>query len=125
MTRPSGATRSRCGAASTPRSQASALFAQFDEAAGAKNYAEAIARYEQIPPTSIYKRRAKPRYDEARTLLSPSTWPPPTRRATAGKCAEVRTEVAEVMRLEPRNLHGEEMVRLCQADGKRRRWPSP
>ena len=45
------------------------LFAQFDEASTAKNYSEAMARFEQIPADSVYKRRAKPRYDEARTLL--------------------------------------------------------
>ena len=34
---------------------------------------------------------------------------------TAGKCAEVRTEVAEVVRLEPRNMVARDLVRLCRA----------
>ena len=94
--------------------QASAQFAQFDEASGAKNYAEAIARYEQIPAESIYKRRAKPRYDEARTLLVAEHMAAADKARAAGKCAEVRTEVAEVMRLEPRNLLAKDLVRLCK-----------
>ena len=32
----------------------------------------------------------------------------------AGKCADVRTEVAEVLRLEPRNLLAKDLVRLCK-----------
>ena len=94
--------------------EASAQFAQFDEAAGAKNYAEAIARYEQIPAESIYKRRAKPRADEARTLLVAEHMAAADKLRAAGKCAEVRTEVLEVMRLEPRNLLARDLVRLCK-----------
>jgi pSer/pThr/pTyr-binding forkhead associated (FHA) protein len=41
--------------------QGAVMFAQFDEASSAKNYGEAIERYDQIPGDSIYKRRAKPR----------------------------------------------------------------
>jgi pSer/pThr/pTyr-binding forkhead associated (FHA) protein len=94
--------------------QASAQFAQFDEASDAKNYAEAVARYEQIPLESIYKRRARPRYDEARTLLVAEHMATADKLRAAGKCAEVRTEVAEVMRLEPRNLLARDLVRLCK-----------
>ncbi len=94
--------------------EASAQFAQFDEASGAKNYAEAIARYEQIPAESIYKRRAKPRADEARTLLIAEHMAAADKLRAAGKCAEVRTEVLEVMRLEPRNLQARDLVRLCK-----------
>jgi hypothetical protein len=94
--------------------QAAPQFAQFDEASSAKNYAEAVARYEQIPAESIYKRRAKPRYDEARTLLVAEHMSAADKARAAGKCAEVRSEVAEVMRLEPRNLLARDLVRLCK-----------
>ncbi len=93
--------------------QGALMFAQFDEASTAKNYAEAMARFEQIPADSVYKRRAKPRYDEARTLLVAEHMSAADKARTAGRCAEVKTEVAEVIRLDPRNTIAREMVRLC------------
>jgi hypothetical protein len=90
------------------------LFAQFDEAASGKQYADAMARYEQIPADSVYKRRAKPRYDEARTLLVSEHMAAADKARTAGQCAEVRTEVTEIIRLDPRNTIAREMVRLCR-----------
>jgi pSer/pThr/pTyr-binding forkhead associated (FHA) protein len=93
--------------------QGALMFAQFDEASTAKNYAEAMARFEQIPADSVYKRRAKPRYDEARTLLVAEHMSAADKARTAGRCAEVKTEVAEVVRLDPRNTIAREMVRLC------------
>jgi hypothetical protein len=94
--------------------QGAVLFAQFDEASSSKNYSEAMLRYEQIPPDSIYKRRAKPRYEEARTLLVSEHMAAADKARTAGRCAEVKTEVAEVVRLDPRNTIAKEMVRLCR-----------
>jgi pSer/pThr/pTyr-binding forkhead associated (FHA) protein len=94
--------------------QAAALFTQFDEAAGEKNYAEAMDRYEQIPLTSVYKRRARPRYDEARALLVAEHLSAAEKARTAGRCAEVKAAAAEVARLDPRNQLGKEMVRLCR-----------
>ena len=49
--------------------QGASMFAKFDEAANAKNYAAAVSGFHQIPADSVYKRRAQPRYEEARTLL--------------------------------------------------------
>ena len=73
-----------------------------------------MARYEQIPADSMYKRRAKPRYDEARTLLVSEHMAAADKARTAGRCADVRTEVAEIIRLDPRNTIAREMVRLCR-----------
>jgi hypothetical protein len=36
------------------------------------------------------------------------------RARTAGRCAEVKTEVAEVVRLEPKNMMARDLVRLCR-----------
>ena len=94
--------------------QSAMLFAQFDEAAAAKNYPEAMARFEQIPADSVYKRRAKPRYDEARTLLVAEHMSAADKARTAGRCAEVKTEAAEIARLDPRNMMARELVRLCR-----------
>jgi pSer/pThr/pTyr-binding forkhead associated (FHA) protein len=94
--------------------QGSMLFAQFDEAASGKRYAEAMGRYEQIPADSVYKRRAKSRYEEARTLLVSEHMAAADRARTAGQCADVKSEVAEIVRLEPRNTIAREMVRLCR-----------
>jgi len=94
--------------------QGAVLFAQFDDASSAKNYAEAMSRYDQIPGDSIYKRRAKPRYDEARTLLVAEHMAAADKARTAGRCAEVKVEVGEVIRLEPRNMMARDLVRLCR-----------
>ena len=94
--------------------QGAVLFAQFDEASAAKNYSEAMERFEQIPADSIYRRRAKARYDEARTLLVAEHMSAADKARAAGHCNEVRMEVAEVVRLEPRNTIAKEMVRLCR-----------
>jgi hypothetical protein len=94
--------------------QGSMLFAQFDEASSAKRYAEAMDRYDQIPADSVYKRRAKTRFDEARTLLVSEHMATAEKARTAGHCAEVKTEVAEIARLDPRNTIAREMVRLCK-----------
>lgn len=95
--------------------QAAVLFAQFDEASTEKNYAEAVSRYEQIPPDSIYKRRAKSRYDESRALLVADLLATAEKARTAGRCAEVRAAAAEIGQLDPRNTLIKEMVRLCRA----------
>jgi ABC transport system ATP-binding/permease protein len=94
--------------------QSAMLFAQFDEASVAKNYSEAMAHFEQIPADSVYKRRAKLRYEEARTLLVAEHMSAADKARTAGRCAEVRTEVAEITRLDPRNMMARELVRLCR-----------
>ena len=94
--------------------QSAMMFAQFDEAAAAKNFPEAMARFEQIPADSVYKRRAKARYDEARTLLVAEHMSAADKARSAGRCAEVKTEVAEITRLDPRNNMARELVRLCR-----------
>jgi hypothetical protein len=105
--------------------QGAVLFAQFDEASSSKNYSEAMLRYEQIPPDSIYKRRAKPRYDEARTLLVAEHMASADKARLAGHCAEVKTEVAEVVRLDPRNTIAKEMIRLCRPRTEVAAAPAP
>jgi pSer/pThr/pTyr-binding forkhead associated (FHA) protein len=94
--------------------QAAIAFAQFDEASSAKNYTEALARYQEIPPDSIYKKRARPRYDDARTLVVAQHLGAAEKARAAGRCGDVRTETDEVLRLEPRNLLAKDMVRLCR-----------
>jgi hypothetical protein len=94
--------------------QAAVVFAQFDEASSAKNYTEAVARYQEIPTDSIYKKRARPKYDDARTLLVAEHLAAAEKARAAGKCGDVRTETDEVLRLEPRNLLAKDIVRLCR-----------
>jgi pSer/pThr/pTyr-binding forkhead associated (FHA) protein len=95
--------------------QGASLFAKFDEAANSKNYAEALAGYERIPPDSIYKKRAQPRYEEARSLLVAEHLESAEKARAAGRCAEVRAEAQAVIRLEPHNLLVRDMARLCRA----------
>ena len=81
----------------------------------AKSYADALARYEQIPVDSVYKRRAQARATKRRgRCWWPSTWPPPSRRGRQGAaptCAPRRPPSRGWIR---RTLVGREMVRHCR-----------
>jgi pSer/pThr/pTyr-binding forkhead associated (FHA) protein len=94
--------------------QAAVAFAQFDEASGAKNYQEVLARFQEIPQDSVYKKRARPRFEEARSAIVAEHLATAERARAAGRCGEVRAEADEVIRLEPRNLLAKDMVRLCR-----------
>jgi pSer/pThr/pTyr-binding forkhead associated (FHA) protein len=95
--------------------QGASLFAKFDEAANAKNYADALTGYEKIPLDSVYKKRAQPRYEEARLLLVAEHLETAERARAAGRCADVRAEAQAVIRLDPRNMVVRDMARLCRA----------
>ena len=95
--------------------QAALLFAKFDDAANSKNYATALASYEQIPAESVYKRRAHPRYQEARTLLVAEKMAVAEKDRADGRCAEVRQEAMEIIRLDPKNMLVRDLARLCRA----------
>jgi pSer/pThr/pTyr-binding forkhead associated (FHA) protein len=90
-------------------------FARFDEAQVAKNYAAAVARYGDIPADSVYRARAKDRYEETRVLLASSHMSALQQALSAGRCAEVRQEADEIVRLDPQNKSAREMVSLCHA----------
>jgi ABC transport system ATP-binding/permease protein len=95
--------------------QGASMFARFDEAANAKNYAAAVSGFREIPADSVYKRRAQPRYEEARTLLVAEHMTAAEKDRAEGRCAEVRVEAAEVIRLEPHNQLIRDLSRLCRA----------
>jgi pSer/pThr/pTyr-binding forkhead associated (FHA) protein len=95
--------------------QGASMFARFDEAANAKNYAAAVSGYQQIPADSVYKRRAQPRYEEARTLLVAEHMTAAEKDRAEGRCADVRQEAMEVIRLEPHNQLIRDLSRLCRA----------
>jgi ABC transport system ATP-binding/permease protein len=95
--------------------QGASLFAKFDEAANAKNYADALTGYEKIPIDSVYKKRAQPRYEEARLLLVAEHLETAEKARASGRCADVRTEAQAVIRLDPRNMVVRDMARLCRA----------
>ena len=95
--------------------QGASMFARFDEAANAKNYAAAVSGFHQIPTDSVYKRRAQPRYEEARTLLVAEHMTAAEKDRAEGRCAEVRLEAQEVIRLEPHNQLIRDLSRLCRA----------
>jgi hypothetical protein len=95
--------------------QAALLFAKFDEAANSKDYATALASYEQIPGDSVYKRRAHPRYQEARTLLVAEKMAVAEKDRADGRCADVRQEAMEIIRLDPKNMLVRDLARLCRA----------
>jgi ABC transport system ATP-binding/permease protein len=95
--------------------QAASAFAKFDEAASGKNYAAAVAGYGQIPTDSVYKRRAQPRYEEARTLLVAEKMTDAEKLRADGRCADLRQEAAEIIRLDPKNMIIRDLARLCRA----------
>jgi pSer/pThr/pTyr-binding forkhead associated (FHA) protein len=94
--------------------KASALYAQFGEAVAAKSYADALARYGDIPAESIYKLRGRPRADEARTLLIAERLAEATQARTEGRCDDVRAVADELATLDPTNAKPKDLVRLCR-----------
>jgi pSer/pThr/pTyr-binding forkhead associated (FHA) protein len=94
--------------------QAAVAFAHFDEAQTAKAYADAVARYADIPADSVYKRRARARFEEARSLLVTEHLTAAERARTSGRCQDVKAEVDEIERLDPQNTLGKEMLHLCR-----------
>jgi pSer/pThr/pTyr-binding forkhead associated (FHA) protein len=95
--------------------QAAALYAQFGEAAATKSYGDALARYGEIPATSVYKAKGRARADESRSLLVAARLADAEKARAAGRCAEVRQAADEIAELEPRNQLPKELVRLCRA----------
>ena len=95
--------------------QGAAHFARFDAAANEKNYAAAVAGFAEIPADSIYKKRARPRYDEARALLIAQHISAAEAARAEGRCADVRVEAGQVLRLDPKNLLIRDLARLCRA----------
>jgi pSer/pThr/pTyr-binding forkhead associated (FHA) protein len=94
--------------------KASTLYAQFGEAVTAKTYADALARYGDIPAESIYKMRGRPRADEARSLLIAERLAEATQARTEGRCDDVRAVADELATLDPTNAKPKELVRLCR-----------
>jgi hypothetical protein len=92
-----------------------ATFAQFDEAAGAKDYAAEVAGYAQIPADSVYKKRAQPRYEEARAQVIAQHTSAAEKARTEGRCADVRSEAGQVLRLDPKNTLVRDLARFCRA----------
>jgi ABC transport system ATP-binding/permease protein len=95
--------------------QAAAVFAQFGAAATAKQYADALARYGEIPDASIYKARGSARADEARALLVGERLAEAEKARAAGKCADVRSAAEEIEQLDPKNTLAPQLVRMCRA----------
>jgi pSer/pThr/pTyr-binding forkhead associated (FHA) protein len=95
--------------------QASVAFAKFGEAATARQYADALARYADLPDGSTYKARARTRADEVRSLLVAERLAAAEQARAAGRCADVRTEADEIEKLDPKNTLAKELVRLCRA----------
>jgi hypothetical protein len=93
-------------------------FARFDEAQNAKNYAVAVTRYGEIPGDSVYKTRARSRFDEARKLLLNSHYDAALQALGAGRCAEVKAEAAEITKLDPQNTSLKEAVHTCRPHGE-------
>jgi pSer/pThr/pTyr-binding forkhead associated (FHA) protein len=95
--------------------QSASLYARFDEAASAKDYAAVVAGYAQIPADSVYKKRALPQYDEARGALIAQHTTAAEQARSEGRCADMRVEAGQVLRLDPKNVQVRELSKLCRA----------
>jgi ABC transport system ATP-binding/permease protein len=95
--------------------QGAALFAQFDEAANAKDYAAAITGYARIPQESVYRKRAQPRYEEARAMAIADHMSAAEKARAEGRCADLRVEASQVLRLDPKNTVARDLARTCRA----------
>jgi pSer/pThr/pTyr-binding forkhead associated (FHA) protein len=94
---------------------AAASFAQLGEAATARKYADAIARYGEIPAGSVYKARGKARADEARSLLVAERLADAEKARAAGRCGDVRDAADEILELDPKNTLAGQLVRMCKS----------
>jgi pSer/pThr/pTyr-binding forkhead associated (FHA) protein len=95
--------------------RSAATFASLGEAMTAKHYADALARYGEIPSGSVYQARGKARADEARALLVAERLADAEKARAAGRCADVRDAADEVQQLDPKNALAAQLVRMCKA----------
>jgi hypothetical protein len=93
-------------------------FAKFEEASGAKNYADALERFAEIPNNSLYKKRARPRFEEARSLFVSQHLTAAEKFRTAGKCADAKLEAEQVEKVDPGNQLVKDVVRSCKPRGE-------
>jgi hypothetical protein len=97
--------------------RAAVAFAKFDEASTAKNYGSALDWFDAIPEESTYKQRARPRFEEARTLFVAEHLMAAEKARSQGKCAEANQEADEVTRVDPSNRLVKEVIKLCRPRG--------
>ncbi|HVU50407.1 MAG TPA: hypothetical protein VHL80_06955, partial [Polyangia bacterium] len=95
--------------------KAAETFAALGEAVTEKRYADALARYGEIPAASVYQARGKARADEARALLVAERLADAEKARAAGRCADVRGAAEEIRQLEPKNTLAAQLVRMCKA----------
>ena len=95
--------------------QGAALYARFDRAANSKDYATAMTSFMQIPPDSLYRKRAQPRYEEARALLIAEHMTAAEQARSEGRCADLRLEAGQVLRLDPKNMLIRDLAKMCRA----------
>lgn len=93
---------------------AALAFAKFDQASGAKNYADALERFAEIPGNSLYKKRARPRFEEARALFVSAHLTAAEKYRSAGKCTEAKLEADQVEKVDPKNQLIKDVVRSCK-----------
>ena len=93
-------------------------FAKFEEASGAKNYADALERFAEIPNNSLYKKRARPRFEEARSLFVSQHLTAAEKFRTAGRCADAKLEAEQVEKVDPGNQLVKDVVRSCKPRGE-------
>jgi len=98
--------------------EAALAFGHLNEAMAGKNFADALDRYQEIPPESVYKPRARPKFEQARTAVIAEHLASAEHARAAGRCPDVHTEAEEVFKLDPRNLVARELVRLCRPHGE-------
>jgi hypothetical protein len=89
-------------------------FAKFEESAEQKNYAAAIDWYGELGEDSVYKGRARPHFEEARTVLVAQYLAASEKLRQVGKCADLRQEVDLIDKLDPHNSAAAEKLRQCR-----------
>jgi pSer/pThr/pTyr-binding forkhead associated (FHA) protein len=94
--------------------QAAVTYAALGEAATGKRYADALARYGEIPATSVYRARGKARADESRALLVAERLADAEKARAAGRCADVRDAADDIQQLDPKNTLAAQLVRMCK-----------
>ncbi|HEY2902283.1 MAG TPA: FHA domain-containing protein [Polyangia bacterium] len=90
------------------------VFAKFEESAQQKNYAAAVDWYGELGEDSVYKGRARPHFDQARTVLVAQYLAASEKLRQSGKCADLRQEIDLIDKLDPHNPAAAEKLRQCR-----------
>ncbi|HEX4511057.1 MAG TPA: hypothetical protein VH328_13290, partial [Burkholderiaceae bacterium] len=90
------------------------LYADFDEAAKAKEPDVALSRFDAIPAASMYKARAQEALPDIKAQFVEAHLDLADAARTQGRCDDAREEVEKVEQLDPENRQAHDILKICR-----------